>query len=56
MGDQSDTELKFKRLLTFIAILLVLFGQLYVFGSIDEKEKGFPIQFWITFVGVDLFI
>ena len=56
MSEPEDVEVKYKRIIVFMAILLVLFGQLFLFGSNEELENGFPIKFWISLIGVNLFL
>ena len=56
MTEPEDVEIKYKRIVAFIAILLVLIGQLSLFGSVDELDKSYPIKFWISLIGVNLFL
>ena len=56
MNDPKDVEAKYRRVLAFLALLLILVGQFLLFGSGDKLDKNYPIEFWITFFGIDLFL
>jgi 4-amino-4-deoxy-L-arabinose transferase-like glycosyltransferase len=56
MNDPKDVEVKYRRVLAFVALLLVLSGQFLLYGSRDILEVNFPVSFWITFLGMDLFL
>lgn len=56
MNNPNDIEARYRRLLAFLALFLLLSGQFLLFGSKDNLEINFPFEFWMTFLGVDLFL
>lgn len=56
MKEPDNIEVKYKRIVAFVAVLLVLIGQLSLFGPIEELEKSYPIKIWISLIGVNLFL
>jgi 4-amino-4-deoxy-L-arabinose transferase-like glycosyltransferase len=56
MNDPDPIEIRYRRVLGFIALLFVLSGQFILYGSQENLEINFPAPFWITFIGMDLFL